>query len=176
MRNALLIALGTIIAVGWLASPQKPVAEASSKEAALTASKQITEAEKQRKLDNYFAGTAELSRSADGHFYSDVSVNRTRIHALVDTGASVVALTGADASAIGLRWNQADVRVVGSGASGPVEGVPVTLDSVELGRHEARQVQAVIIPKGLDVSLLGQSYLTTVDPVRIEGDRMLLGG
>ncbi|MEO1968712.1 MAG: TIGR02281 family clan AA aspartic protease [Sphingomonadaceae bacterium] len=176
MRNALLIAFGAIVTVGWLASPQKPVAEASSKDALITASKQAAEAEKQRKLDNYFAGTAELTRSPDGHFYSDVAVNRRTIHALVDTGASVVALTGADASAIGLRWNPADVRVIGSGASGPVEGVPVMLDTVELGRHEARQVQAVIIPQGLDVSLLGQSYLSTIDPVRIEGDRMLLGG
>ena len=176
MRNALLLTLATVVTVGWLFSPARQTAGATSANAIAAPDKAASEAEKQRKLDNYLAGTDELTRSPDGHFYSDVSVNRRSIRALVDTGASVVALTGADAAAIGLHWEQADIRVIGSGASGPVNGVPVLLDSVELGRHEARQVQAVIIPQGLDVSLLGQSYLSTVDPVRIEGDRMLLGG
>ena len=44
-----------------------------------------------------------------------------------------------------------------------------------LGGHEARNVRAVIVPDGLAVSLLGQSFLTTIQPVRIEDDRMVLG-
>ena len=176
MRNALLLALGVIVTIGWVFSPARQNVGAAPPAASLAGSKQTAEAEQRRKLDNYLSGTAEISRASDGHFYSDVSVNRRSIRALIDTGASVVALTGVDAEAIGLHWNPADVRVIGTGASGPVKGVPVMLDSVELGRHEAKQVQAVIIPEGLDVSLLGQSFLATVDPVRIEGDRMLLGG
>ena len=45
-----------------------------------------------------------------------------------------------------------------------------------LGSHEVRDVPAVIIPEGLPVSLLGQSFLETIEPVRIEKDRMVLGG
>ena len=48
------------------------------------------------------------------------------------------------------------------------------LDSVTVGDLQADNVEAVIIPEGLDVSLLGQSFLSRVDNVQIEGDRMTL--
>ncbi|HCJ82273.1 MAG TPA: TIGR02281 family clan AA aspartic protease, partial [Erythrobacter sp.] len=51
----------------------------------------------------------------------------------------------------------------------------ITLDRVTLGGHEARNVRAIIVPEGLGVSLLGQSFLASVQPVRIEQDRMVLG-
>ena len=87
-----------------------------------------------------------------------------------------MALTAADARAAGLTWSAAEIEIVAQGASGPVAGVPVTLDKVVLGGHEARDVRAIIVPEGLAISLLGQSFLATIDPVRIERDRMVLGG
>lgn len=122
----------------------------------------------------WFAGGTEIARAADGHFYAEAAVEQHSTHFLVDTGASVVALTGADARAIGLDWNGGDLRPIGRGASGPVYGVPVMLDRVELGGMEARAVPAAIVPQGLDVSLLGQSFLSRVGSVRIDGDRMTL--
>lgn len=62
-----------------------------------------------------------------------------------------------------------------AGASGPIRDVALTLDRVSLGKHEARGVRAVMIPEGLPVSLVAQSFLTTVGPVQIERDRMVLG-
>ncbi|WP_395392004.1 TIGR02281 family clan AA aspartic protease [Novosphingobium sp. BL-8A] len=124
----------------------------------------------------WFAGSTEVARAPDGHFYADAEVEQHGTHFLVDTGATIVALTGSDARAIGLDWNDADLRLIGQGASGPVYGVPVTLSKIELGGLEARDVQAAIVPEGLDVSLLGQSFLSRMGSVRIEGDRMSIGG
>lgn len=118
----------------------------------------------------------ELRRAGDGHFYAGVTVGGRPVTMLVDTGASVVALTGADARAAGLHWNPAQLGVVAQGASGPIRGVAIKLDRVALGGHEVRDVAAVIIPEGLPISLLGQSFLATVEPVRIEKERMVLGG
>ena len=123
----------------------------------------------------WVAGATELVRAPNGHFYADAAVDGASLEFLVDTGASVVALTGTDARTAGLVWSAADVRPVARGASGPVHGVEVSLDTVTLGGHEARNVRAVIVPEGLPVSLLGQSFLTTIQPVRIAGDRMVLG-
>ena len=131
------------------------------------------------KSDGYAAwaaGSTELPRAADGHFYADASVNGSRVNFLVDTGASMIALTGADAQAAGLYWSDAEVQMVARGASGPVYGVAITLDRVTLGGHEARNVSAIIVPEGLGISLLGQSFLSTIQPVRIDSDRMVLGG
>lgn len=115
-----------------------------------------------------------LSRESDGHFYADVAVAGAPLRMMVDTGASVIALTAADAQAAGLNWSEADVRVIGRGASGDVRGVPVMLGDVEVGGMNARNVQAVIIPEGLDVSLLGQSFLSSISNVEISEDRMIL--
>lgn len=118
----------------------------------------------------------ELARAADGHFYAPVTVGAHPITMLIDTGASVVALTGEDARLAGVFWNPAQLTVVAQGAGGAVRGVAVTVPLMRLGDHEAREVPAVVIPEGLPVSLLGQSFLKDIEPVRIEKDRMVLGG
>ena len=116
-----------------------------------------------------------LERERDGHYYAEVQVDGQPFRMLVDTGASVIALTAEDAEAMGLSWQEDQVRAVAQGASGPVEGVHTTIDRVSLGNHEAAQVQAIIVPEGLGISLLGQSFLGTIGSVRISGDQMVLG-
>jgi len=115
-----------------------------------------------------------LQREFDGHFYADVMVDGVPSRMLVDTGASVVALTGEDAQAMGLYWDESDIAPVAQGASGPVYGVHTKLARMRLGDFEATDVRAMIIPEGLGISLLGQSFLETIDNVRIADDRMVL--
>ncbi|VVS99360.1 conserved hypothetical protein [Erythrobacter sp. EC-HK427] len=115
-----------------------------------------------------------LTREGDGHFYADVTIGGTTSRMLVDTGASVIALTGSDAVAMGLHWNPNDVAPVAQGASGTVYGVNTTLANVRLGNFEATNVPAMIIPEGLPISLLGQSFLSTIRSTRIEGEQMVL--
>lgn len=122
------------------------------------------------------SGATELRRAGDGHFYAPVTVGARPITMMVDTGASVVALTGEDARLAGLSWNHADLTVVAHGASGPVKGIAVRLPRLQLGHTEAREIDAVVVPEGLPVSLLGQSFLSHIEPLLIEKDRMLLGG
>lgn len=126
--------------------------------------------------DGRSAGEVVLSRAPDGHFYADVSVDGASARMLVDTGASVIALTADDADALGVAWSQAEVRPVAKGANGTVYGVSATLDLVQLGEIEARGVEAVVVPDGLGVSLLGQSFLSQVGRIEMDSDRMTLGG
>ncbi|MGB3470436.1 MAG: TIGR02281 family clan AA aspartic protease [Erythrobacter sp.] len=120
------------------------------------------------------SGDHTLDRQSDGHFYASASVDGAAVRMMVDTGASVIALTGRDADAAGLHWDEAEVRVIGQGASGAVYGVPARLREVEIGGIVRRNVNAVIIPEGLGVSLLGQSWLAQVDGVEITDDQMVL--
>jgi len=120
------------------------------------------------------SGDHTLSRRSDGHFYANTTVNGAQVRMLVDTGASVIALTGADAQTAGIYWDESDVRPVGRGASGNVYGVHKRLDRVTIGDLSETNVDAVIVPRGLDVSLLGQSYLSRLSSVDISGDTMEL--
>ena len=121
-------------------------------------------------------GEVTLDKARDGHFYAEVAIDSGSVMMLVDTGASVVALTGADAAMMGVDWNAGEVRPVARGAGGDVYGVPVVLDRVQVGELEARHVQAIVVPEGLDISLLGQSFLAKVGRVAMDGDQMVLGG
>lgn len=132
-----------------------------------------TVANAQRPVD--WAENVTLQRERDGHFYAEVMVGGRPYRMLVDTGASVIALTADDATAMGLLWHQTDLAPVAEGASGPVEGVKTVLERVALGTHEAQRVPAVIVPEGLGISLLGQSFLSSLDKVEIAGNRMVLG-
>lgn len=113
----------------------------------------------------------EIVRSPDGHFYLDAQVNGAQVRFLVDTGASMVALTPADAQRAGIALPSE--RATARGAGGDVEVMPVTIERIAAGPLAARDVPAAIAPR-LEISLLGQSFLERVGTVEISGDRMVL--
>jgi aspartyl protease family protein len=118
-------------------------------------------------------GGVELERSSDGHFYADVEVNGTRIHALVDTGATGIALSREDARSVGVATSIGMNDVVGEGADGAVHGEVVTLDRIQLGEKKAEKMPAIVLNSG-GQSLLGQEFLSKFDTVQIQGDKMVL--
>lgn len=123
---------------------------------------------------DYLTGEFMLQRQADGHFYAAPMINGVEVQTLVDTGASVVALTGDDAQTLGLNWNEDDLGVIAQGASGPIRGVEVRLDTVQLGSFEVHDVPAMIVPEGLPITLLGQSFLSRIPNVEIANGEMNL--
>ena len=145
--------------------PAPPSAEARKPEAPAPAAGAGTPA-----AGNGFA-SREIARAPDGHFYLDAQVNGAQVHFLVDTGASMVALTAADAQRAGIALPSE--RATAQGAGGAVEIIPVTIDRIAAGPLEARSVPGAIA-RELPISLLGQSFLSRVGTVQISGDRMLL--
>ncbi len=177
-RAAITLLLCCAVLVGWLApglSTDVPATDdGGPANRALNAISGTGELAAQQ-VAAWNGGATVLTRQPDGHFYADAYVDGQPLRLLVDTGASIVALTGRDAEAMGLYWTEDSLRPIGRGASGIVYGLPVRLDRMEVGGLEARDVEAAIIPEGLDVSLLGQSFLSRIDNVDIRGDEMTLG-
>lgn len=114
-----------------------------------------------------------VERAEDGHFYVDANVNGQLVHFLVDTGATGVALTEEDAKRIGLPIAPEEYTVVGTGASGPVQGQTFMLNEVELDGKRATEVEGAVL-QGLEISLLGQAYLSQIGSVEMNGDFMRL--
>ncbi len=117
---------------------------------------------------------SQIKRSPDGHFYVDALVNGSSVHFLVDTGASMVALTREDAQRVGLVFFDNEFTGEARTASGTAKVKPVKLERVAVGALEAPQVDAAIIDSGLGISLLGQSWLQRVGNVTITGDTLIL--
>lgn len=170
-----ILLIGTAAVVGWLAPDLSAQRTGEPGTAETAAAAQQAQAAEDARREAWLAEATVVNRSSDGHFYLDARVEGRTTRFLVDTGASIVALTGEDARAIGLNWDDSDLVRIGRGASGDVYGVPLMLDTVELDGFRADKVDAAIIPEGLDVSLLGQSFLSRVKGVRIDGSRMILG-
>jgi aspartyl protease family protein len=117
------------------------------------------------------SGPRELRRAPDGHFYAVAQVNGASINFMVDTGASIVALTPEDAQRAGIHLP--DQRAYARGLGGTVEVTPVTIDRLSFGSVEARAVRAAVADE-LPISLLGQNVLGQFGTVEIRGDRMVL--
>ena len=118
-------------------------------------------------------GSVELQRQPDSHFYADVKINGAPVHMLVDTGASLIALSREDAQSAGLATSIGMPSVVGEGADGAVHGEWARLDRVELGPLSAQGLDAVVLNAG-GQSLLGQEFLSKFKSVEIHGDTMVL--
>ena len=102
---------------------------------------------------------AQIARSADGHYWAEADIDGRAVRVLVDTGASVVALTRQDALRLGLHVTPSDFTQTVQTASGPVKAAPVELDHVAVSGARVEKVRALIVEKGLPHSLLGMSYL-----------------
>lgn len=104
-------------------------------------------------------GSGAVAKGADGHFWADADVNGAPVHFLVDTGATAVALTPADAQRLGFKTADLKYGYNVTTATGSSRAAAVTLTSVSINGARLNDVKALVIADGLDVSLLGMSYL-----------------
>jgi aspartyl protease family protein len=110
------------------------------------------------------AGSGAVSKAADGHFWADAEVSGqagddAKVHFLVDTGATAVALTPEDAARLGFKPSDLKYGYNVTTAGGSSRAAAITLTSVSINGAKLENVQALVVADGLDVSLLGMSYL-----------------
>ncbi|MDW3222120.1 MAG: TIGR02281 family clan AA aspartic protease [Paracoccaceae bacterium] len=119
-------------------------------------------------------GKIIVPRSPDGHYYLAAEVNGAQIQFVVDTGATEIVLTQADATAAGLHPE--DLNFVGRAmtANGEVRTAPVRLDTVQLGPATDRHVTAVVNGGEMSQSLLGMTYLQRWGKIEISGGQLTL--
>ena len=121
--------------------------------------------------------TLVLQADYHGQFVAHVGVNGAVIRALVDTGASLVALSAEDAVKAGVTVRSSDRRVRFTTANGVVEAPVVRLAAVELGGIVVRDVEAAVMPKGaMEGTLLGMSFLRAVAGFEVSKGRLVIKG
>lgn len=105
------------------------------------------------------AGTVEVPRAADGHYYLTLLIDGTSVPFMVDTGASGMVLGATDAERLGINSNDLQFLGQASTANGVVRTARVTLDRVELGPFSNDSFHAYVTEGDMDQSLLGMDYL-----------------
>ena len=99
-----------------------------------------------------------LPMGTGGHLGGPGSINGRQVQFLVDTGATTVALSQAEANRIGLDWKRGKPGLTQT-ANGPVPVYAVNLTSVRLGGVEIANVAATVLPADMSMVLLGNSFL-----------------
>jgi aspartyl protease family protein len=117
----------------------------------------------------------ELTAGDRGHFLVKAHVNGHGIRALVDTGASSVALTYRDAEYIGLKPKNLNFDVPVKTANGIGYAAEVLLRNVEVDGVKVDNVTGFVLQDGMsDVTLLGMSYLSKLRGFSVENGKMIL--
>ncbi len=113
-----------------------------------------------------------LAADGRGHFIAEGAVNGKPIRFVVDTGASVVALPASEAVRLGIDYRKGRPGSTRT-AGGVVPVYRVAFDSVKVGGIELHAVEGLVIEQGLDIALLGMSFLSRVE-MQNEGQTMTL--
>jgi aspartyl protease family protein len=117
-------------------------------------------------------GRVVLTAGPGGHFMTDGQINGRTVQFMVDTGATTVAMSVADAKRIGLDYQNGQT-VQMSTANGITQGWRVTLNTVRVGDVMVSGVEAVVSPGGMPYVLLGNSFLSRFQMNR-NNDQMVL--
>jgi aspartyl protease family protein len=117
----------------------------------------------------------ELRADSGGHFMADAYINGRRVAVMVDTGATIVALSNEDAAAAGIFPRESDFTGRVNTANGIARVAYVMLDSVAIGDITVRGVRAAIAERGrLSTSLLGMSFLSKLKRAEISRSTLVL--
>ena len=113
-----------------------------------------------------------LTAGDRGHFFTQGQINGRSVQMMVDTGASSVAISVADAERLGLAYKGGPTGRV-STANGLVQAWRVRLDSVRVGDVVVYGVDGVVSAGAMPYVLLGNSFLTHFQMTRTN-DQMVL--
>lgn len=121
------------------------------------------------------SGAAEVTKAADGHFWAEADVNNGHeVRFLVDTGASAVALTPDDARRLGIDPSGLSYTYEVSTANGQARAAQVKLASISVGGARVDNVDAFVLDRGLETSLLGMTYLGRLSRFEASRNAMIL--
>lgn len=117
----------------------------------------------------------ELQAGRNGHFFTEADVNGRTIDVMVDTGASMVALTYEDAERAGIYVRENEFTGRASTANGSARFAPVVIGALSIGDVKVRGVEAAVMERGkLQTTLLGMSFLGKLERAEMRAGRLIL--
>jgi aspartyl protease family protein len=119
--------------------------------------------------------TVVIPMDERGHFQTDFKLNGRKINALIDTGATYVAINKTMASRIGIKVTAQDMKFKVSTANGQAAAAAVMINEIAIGKIRVNNVPALVLEdKALDGMLMGMSFLKELDRFAIENRTLIL--
>ena len=119
-------------------------------------------------------GETRVEMARDGHFWISAQVNGVPVNFLVDTGATLTAVSGDTADAAGLEPRDGGLPIRLQTANGPIAAELTSIDEMRFGNVAARGLDAIIAPGLGQTNVLGMNLLSRLASWRVEGDTLIL--
>ena len=118
--------------------------------------------------------TLRVRMSRDGHFWVRAKLGGIERRMLVDSGATVTALSAATAGAAGLSVTDGTLPTLIRTANGTIRAGQATIPELAFGNIVARNLAVVVFPAFGDVDVLGMNFLSRLKSWRVEGTTLVL--
>jgi aspartyl protease family protein len=115
-----------------------------------------------------------IRMAADGHFWADTTINGVRRRMMIDSGATVTAISEATAAAAGVEGGAAPVPVVLRTANGLAPARAAGVEELRLGSIVARDLKVVVSPAFGNMEVIGMNFLSRLAAWRVEGRTLIL--
>ncbi|MBS0479240.1 MAG: TIGR02281 family clan AA aspartic protease [Proteobacteria bacterium] len=112
--------------------------------------------------------------ASDGHFWVTVRFGDVERRMLVDSGATVTALSSATADAAGIRPDHSPFPMIIQTANGAVRATTATAPEIRIGNIVARDLPVVTSPAFGDMDVIGMNFLSRLKSWRVEGRTLIL--
>lgn len=119
-------------------------------------------------------GETRIPMANDGHYWLRAEVNGEPVNFMIDTGATLTAVSSEVAERVGLEPRRGGLPVQLSTANGTISARLTTVDEIRFGNVAARGLDAVIAPNLGDTSVIGMNLLSRLKSVRLEDNMMIL--
>ena len=119
-------------------------------------------------------GETRVPLARDGHFWLRGEINGQPANFLVDTGATLTAVSAETAERVGLESGMGDFPVMMQTANGSVRAERTTIDELRFGNVAARGLDAIIAPGLGTTNVIGMNLLSRLKSWRVENNELIL--
>jgi aspartyl protease family protein len=115
-----------------------------------------------------------IRMASDGHFWANVTINGVKRRMLIDSGATITAISESTAAAASIDADAGLVPVMLQTANGMVQARKGEVDELRVGTVEAKGLKVVVSPALGNLDVLGMNFLTQLQSWRVEGRTLIL--
>lgn len=119
-------------------------------------------------------GETRVPMDRDGHFWLTASINGVDRRFLVDTGATLTAISPETATAAQLEEKAMPQAIMMRTANGTVQAQLTSIPELRFGSVVARDLDAVVAPGLGDANVIGMNLLSRLASWRVEGRTLIL--
>ena len=179
LRYLILVFTLSASAIGWTSfmasNPELVDQAARTARDGVRVQQNRAQAEQENAQPVAISGIERIRADARGHHVADVQINNRRFTGLIDTGATVVAITETSARSAGIRVVPADYIYQVNTANGSAKAARATIREMRIGTIRVTNVDAIVMEdRALDGMLVGMSFLSRLRSFSIERGELVM--